>query len=301
MIIVKTVGGLASQLHKYAIGKALADRHGVELRLDLSWFNNTPEQDTPRDFNLNKFNLPITIATNEDIKALKPEWFQIKASNALKRVLGKVIKFRNYSNQSFLEYDDFVSLPGDLYLEGEFAGFKYFELIKTFLQDQTSYKPGSSVVMDSYLLKIETSFKPTVSIHFRRGDFISNPNAAKFHNVCSDKFYLSAIDTLKKEVGEFDLMVFSDEIEWVKSNFLFDEIQEVHFVRGLEDFEEFQLMSMCKHNIISNSGFSLFSSWLNKNENIVIAPFNWVKDKQINQNFIDQITEYNVIFLENEL
>lgn len=300
MIIIKPVGGLASQLHKYAIGKALADRHGVELKLDLNWFENTPEQDTAWEFRLNKFNLPITIATDDDIKALKPSWFQFKLSNVLKRVFGKGIKFSSYSNESFIDFDHFMSLPSDLYLEGEFVGFQYFESIKSVLQDQTSYVPGSSEILDSYRSIIETGSKPTVSIHFRRGDFISNTNAAKFHNICSDEFYLSAIAVLEKEIGEFDLMVFSDEIEWVKLNFPFDDNQEIEFVSGLEDFEEFQLMSMCEHNIISNSGFSWFSSWLNKNENTVLAPLNWVKDKQINQRLVDGIAGENVIFLDNE-
>jgi hypothetical protein len=300
MIIVKPVGGLASQLHKYAIGKALADRYGVELKLDLSWFNNTPEQDTPWEFSLNKFNFPITVATDGDIKALKPNWFQFKLSNVFKRLFGKGIKFSTYSNESFLDYNRFSSLPDNMYLEGEFVGYKYFESIKSVLQERTSYLPGSSDVMDSYLSKIENNLKPTVSIHFRRGDFISNPSAAKFHNICSDEFYLSAIKVLEQEIGEFDLMVFSDEIEWVKSNFPFEKSRELEFVRGLEDYEEFQLMSMCKHNIISNSGFSWFSSWLNKNENIVLAPLHWVKDKQINQRLVDGIAGDNVVFLENE-
>ena len=300
MIIVKPVGGLASQLHKYAVGKALADRHGVELKLDLNWFENTPEQDTAWDFRLNKFNLPITIATGDDIKALRPNWFQFKLSNALKRAFGRGIKFCSYSNESFIGFVHFMSLPSDLYLEGEFVGFKYFESIKSDLQDQILYVPGSSELMDSYLSIIETGLKPTVSIHFRRGDFISNPNAAKFHNICSDEFYLSAIDVLEKKIGAFDLMVFSDEIEWVKLNFPFDDNRKVEFVTGLEDFEEFQLMSMCGHNIISNSGFSWFSSWLNKNENTVLAPLNWVKDKQINQRLVDGVSGENVIFLDNE-
>lgn len=47
MIIVRIVGGLSSQLHKYAVGRALALRLGTELKLDLDWFDNPPTTDTP--------------------------------------------------------------------------------------------------------------------------------------------------------------------------------------------------------------------------------------------------------------
>ena len=40
MITVSLIGGLGNQMFQYAAGKALAERHGVALALDLSWFRN---------------------------------------------------------------------------------------------------------------------------------------------------------------------------------------------------------------------------------------------------------------------
>ena len=42
MITVSLVGGLGNQMFQYAAGKALAERHGVGLALDLSGFRNYP-------------------------------------------------------------------------------------------------------------------------------------------------------------------------------------------------------------------------------------------------------------------
>lgn len=300
MIIVKPVGGLASQLHKYAIGKALAIKHDTTLKLDLSWFVHRPEEDTPWDFVLDKFELPIEIATIQEIKQLKPSRLQFKISNGLKKFFGKGLNFSKYSNKSFLKYEEFDLLPDDLYLEGEFLGFNYFENIKEFIQDKTSYVSGSSIQMEKYISLIKNSKKPIASIHFRRGDFITNQHAAKFHSTCSAEYYLNAIDHLENMVGNVDLLVFSDDIDWVKANIPFDNKSNIEYVTGLEDFEEFQLMSLCSHNIISNSGFSWFSSWLNRNKNKVIAPKSWVKDVDLNKKFIDAISESNLVFIEND-
>jgi predicted amidohydrolase YtcJ len=68
-------------------------------------------------------------------------------------------------------------------------------------------------------------------------------------------------------------IVFSDDVGWCRENFRMD---RTHFVEGNLDVVDMFLMSKCKHNIIANSSFSWWASYLNRNpDKKVIAPKNW--------------------------
>jgi hypothetical protein len=68
-------------------------------------------------------------------------------------------------------------------------------------------------------------------------------------------------------------VVFSDDIDWCKSVFKGDNFI---FITNEQDYVDLYLMSLCKNNIIANSSFSWWGSWLNKNEGKkVIAPSKW--------------------------
>ena len=92
-----------------------------------------------------------------------------------------------------------------------------------------------------------------------------------FHPQQSLDYYKQAIETVGPDKT---FVIFSDDIEWCKQNL--DFIGSKFFISGNKDYEDMYLMSLCNNNIITNSTFSWWGAWLNKNENkIVISPKIW--------------------------
>jgi len=89
------------------------------------------------------------------------------------------------------------------------------------------------------------------------------------HPIATEKYIERAV----KEIGEYShVFVFSDDKEWVKENLKFENVTYVED----EDYREMWLMSLCKNNIIVNSTFSWWGSFLNKNPNKkIVAPSIW--------------------------
>ena len=119
----------------------------------------------------------------------------------------------------------------------------------------------------------------SVSIHVRRGDYLIEENRNFYENICDDCYYYSAIDSMRKKVGNCIFYFFSDDIEWVREHY---KLEDAVYVSA-DMFDRYQnwydmcLMSACRHNIIANSTFSWWGAWLNQNvDKIVIAPNKWI-------------------------
>lgn len=300
MIIIKIVGGLASQLHKYAIGRALSIKYEVPLKLDISWYENIPSSDTIREYQLDKYNINADIATKEEISKYKPFWPLLKIKNKLFQYFNIDLKFKTYCNKSFIGLKEFNTLPKNIYLEAEWSGYKYFEDIKDVLDNEFTLKNG--ILTNNYFnfLNIINDNK-TVSLHVRRGDYVHNKNASTFHVVSDLEYYKKALNYfVEKFDNTFTLLIFSDDMKWVKKNLIIDNKINCFYIENTSDNEEFELLRRCNYNIIANSGFSWFSSWLNSYENkIVIAPKRWMINNELNNKFLESIKDEYTLIMEN--
>lgn len=148
-------------------------------------------------------------------------------------------------------------------------------------------------IIDEFNLKYpQLLSSDTLSIHIRRGDYLMNPN---IHPTVGVSYLEKAI----QEIGGYStVFVFSEDKKWVTDNLLLD---NMILVDETEDYKEMWLMSLCKNNIICNSTFSWWGSFLNRNvDKKVIAPSIWFGQNGP-QNFTDIYESYwTVINVESK-
>jgi hypothetical protein len=116
----------------------------------------------------------------------------------------------------------------------------------------------------------------SVSIHIRRGDYLSTQYFSGFSGICTLEYYKNAAQIILDKHKNVRFYVFTDDPEWVNKNFTLKDAVYIQHNSGSDSWQDMYLMSRCKHNIIANSSFSWWGAWLNTNPNkIVIAPKKW--------------------------
>ena len=117
----------------------------------------------------------------------------------------------------------------------------------------------------------------SVFIHARRGDMLSaNGWCYKYG------FFRRAVKYIKKNVSNPVFVFFTNtgSVDWCKENaktfgldYSKDKVYFVDWNTGEDSFRDMQLMSRCKHGIITNSTFGWWGAYLIKNPNkITISP-----------------------------
>lgn len=116
-----------------------------------------------------------------------------------------------------------------------------------------------------------------VMINVRRGDYLQK---LEHHGVVSEEYLFASITWMMKHIEHPHFFVFSDDIPWCREHL--PDLPDFTFVDEAYYDDKFQLylqlMSMCKHFIISNSSFAWWAAWLGRFEaKRVIAPLRWFK------------------------
>jgi len=172
------------------------------------------------------------------------------------------ITFLNFTSQTKRINSpwEYVDLNFDLESPIEFYG--YFQSSKNFygFGDRLSelFQPTDEFIEKIYRNFPEIKKENTISIHIRRGDYLSIGTILP----TIDKSY---IDECLNKIGNYNhIFIFSDDVNWAKENLIYENST---IVDSLEDYEDLWVISLCKINIMSNSSFSWWGTFLNKNEN----------------------------------
>lgn len=274
MVIVNIIGGLGNQMFQYATARALALRKGVPLKLDVSGFANYGLHE---GFELtHAFNIHMNLAESEDVQKVLGWQSRPRIRSLLSRPKFSLLRTNKLVVEpSFNYWDKIHEVPDDCYLKGYWQTEKYFnDAAAAIRSDFAFHSPLENKNAESAAFISEVN---SVSLHVRRGDYVSDPRTAETHGLCSIEYYRAALKFVAERVSNAHIFVFSDDICWARKNLPLG--LPAHYIdhnQGRQGFNDMRLMSMCKHNIIANSTFSWWAAWLNpRSEKIVIAPRRW--------------------------
>lgn len=235
MITAYLQGGLGNQMFQIAAAHALSLRLGIESKFN---FNASHVETQGHSANKYKDNIFKNV-NNEDLN---------------------FNGFRVYQELGF-KYDE-LPLLDNLCLLGVFHSEKYFldyknDIIKLF-------NFGENKKIKEFITN-NIGDTSVTGIHVRRGDYLNKTN---FHPTCDLEYYTNAMGI----INDKKYLVFSDDLNWCKENFIGEQFIFSPFTSEIDDLH---LLINCNNHIIANSSFSWWGAYLCENENKVIAPKNW--------------------------
>jgi hypothetical protein len=260
-------GRTGNILFQYALGRALAAKHGVPLVLDASWYNRQGWSEVSHFLKL-----PI------QAKVIRPFLLTSLASRALRNYAGKhywellgVPALRESGeDQSF--HRRFAEAPSDCMLSGFFQSPLYFEEIASSLRSELNSLLADAIMAadDLHAKLVEPR---SVAVHVRRGDYLKIP----VFQVCDKHYYRDSMDQMRTRLPNARFFVFSDDPDWCRSEFQAADTEVIDTAEaGINPLHDLYLMSLASHHIIANSSYSWWAAWLGHQAGQqVIMPERW--------------------------
>lgn len=293
--IVYLDGGLASQMSAYAFFRYLSYK-GLKPEMDFVWYKR-----------LGRDQYKLKEIFNIDVPEYRGSFkYDVFMSGGLAarflRKTGLLSRLIDIGLFPRLYYTidppwggirfDIDSLPKEAFDEHKETYFWGYWSMGNFLYEiedellhQFSFSPLSEI--ENIKIAEDISIHNSVSIHVRRGDYL------KYKEIFSEvtlAYYEKAIEYIKEKIVNPKFFIFSDDIDWCKEEFPKLGLTESNVVyvtwnSGDKSYRDMQLMSLCKHNIVTNSGFSVWAAFLNKNQSkIMIKPQEYFTKEWNNKN-----------------
>ena len=288
MIIIQLAGGLGNQMFQYALYLQLKSL-GKDVKIDdVAGF----VQDAKRAPALKPFGIDYERPTKKELIQMLDSspfiWHKVR-----RKLFGR-------NKKAYFEedkhYHSEIMTWDDIYLEGYWQTEKYFasvadEVRRVFDTDKLLQyvSQGNQADGVNKLLEQITSTE-SVGVHIRRGDYLLPENQKLFGGICTENYYMNAMEQIKRERPNCRFYLFTNDKEWIRQQLdaqteadtkdtdkvSVDNI-EVADLGEQNDYAEFMLMSKCKHNILANSSFSWWASYLNRNaDKTVLVPDRWL-------------------------
>lgn len=264
-------------MFQYAAAKSIAYRIGADLFYDQEYFLSPEKFGSHWQYQLNLLKTNI-----EPAKILPLQSFVYLIYRIIRKLSLWGFSIPRFFFENKNGYDFRIQkINSSVWMDGYFQSEKYFKTIRSEILKE--FQPR--IELDEVNKKIAENMKQTnsISLHVRRGDYVTNSAASQVHGTCNGEYYQKAIAHFEEMSEKSVFYIFSDDLSWAKENIKIN--SEVHYVdqnTGTNSYRDLFLMSQCKHHIIANSSFSWWGAWLNSNsKKTVIAPKRWYLDPKM--------------------
>lgn len=299
MIIVRFTSGLGNQMFQYNLYSLLREMYpDTEVRADVTWFYT---QDEHHGFELRRIFEGVPGTAFELKEATASEIFSVSGQipTPVNGVLAKPIKYllgpvnrklresgkcercgvtlNSFEGDISLDMIRNLDVTRNCYIFGFFIEEEFYRDRIRALKTELVFPPMSG---ENERLSREIEETNSVSVHVRRGDYLSQTYSGRF--LCLDMdYYKPAVDVVRQHLENPKFYIFSEDADYVREAFSWlDNKTVVDINSGNDSFRDMVLMTKCKANIIANSTFSQWASILNENtDHITVYPARYMADE----------------------
>jgi len=259
-VSAEIMGGLGNQLFQIANVIAYKERVDNDKMIVFKY-----EENLYNHFNLPRKTYWHSLFKNQFNVLNENEYNQIEFMPLNERVWHKSL------------LNSYICIPYNILFRGYYQSFRDFNdnvrnTMINYIYSNDEIVTKAKDIYEEIKKSLNANDDDLITVHIRRTDYI----------LSSDQHYNLQFDYYKKALeiaNSKKLVIFSDDIQWCKDNITKElyNYDDIYFVDNNDVAIEFILMSLFKNNIIANSTFSLWASYISNHKNkIVIAPKQWV-------------------------
>lgn len=308
MIVSRIEGGLGNQMFQYAYGWYLARRHRCPLQLDLQSYEAGPAH----GYLLDKFQITAPAADPQTLQRLPRRYRPSLAGHdsgqrlaANGRAVGRWAvgrwavgwrglfrrRLRRHKESPFGFHPRHLRVGSGRYVVGYWQSAAFFPGIREELLEQ--FRPRQPLSPRSQELWELLRGTHSLALHVRRGDYRSDPAAAKLYYPVDEAYYRRVLESWARGATaaprEPQVFIFSNDMAWCRRKF--DDLPwTTHFVdhtTAATAHEDMLLMSAAQCCAIANSTFSWWAAWLNpRADAVVYAPRPWFQPHTLDSRHI---------------
>lgn len=275
-------------MFQYATGLSFAKKYHTELLLDTTHLNDRiPRRHFAfRTYDLDVFRMEPRLTVLSKISTHLPipgVWLGLDLMMMGIRDVFGVQKMIIEDERPGRPNDFLMARAGpNSLLYGRWQNEKYFKDVE--FDVRTAFRFRNPLGGDAATIAREIKNTNSVSLHVRRGDYAAFKTTQKLWGGTDLDYYHRAAKHIATQTNHPHFYIFSDDIAWSRENLKLE--YPMTFVSasaaGAKGECHLELMSLCKHHIITNSTFSWWGAWLDpRADKLVIAPKQWQAEPKV--------------------